>query len=89
MGCPDGTMGKSVCGAIGLSSAILILRPKSTAPGAWSHVVTRQLANLPSPIGQMAKKTTDKKDAGKKSNAGKDADDPKVRCLISVGSISV
>lgn len=38
----------------------------------------------------MAKKTTDKKpadkkDAGKKQNAGKDADDSKVRRFVSVG----
>jgi len=45
--------------------------------------------NLPSPIGPMAKKTdkkkADKKDTGKKPNAGKDAEDSKVRCLASIG----
>jgi hypothetical protein len=54
-------------------------------------VTCYQRPNLPNPIGPMPKKTAekktaDKKDTNKKQNAGKDADDSKVRPFASFGA---
>lgn len=82
-------MGEVVYGAIGLST-VIFCRFTEICDGSVDITCRCQRHNILSPIGQMPKKTTDKKpadkkDTGKKSNAGKDADDSKVRRLVLVG----